>query len=473
VQKSKKNFLKLKEYVVNSHEPKAHKGDRILIPPLEKGGKGGFDRNTDMKILPAKKIEGVIKIPGDKSISHRAIILGAIANGITEIHNLSPCNDCLCTISAFQKMGIEFSKTKEAVRIKGEGLHGLSEPKEVLDLGNSGTSMRLLAGVLSAQRFFSVLTGDQYLLKRPMDRVIKPLTQMGANIWGRSNNCFAPLAIKGEKLKPINYTMPVASAQVKSAIILAGVFTEGITRIIETIPTRNHTEIMLKFFGGKISTSGKTISIEGCSNLEGTKIFIPSDISSAAFFLVAASLLDNSQITIKDVGINPTRTGILDILKEMGARIEISNISSKNGEPVADISASTSKLHGISLGGEIVPRAIDEFPIIFIAAARAKGITHITGIKELRVKESDRIATMVKGLREMGIKVIEGEGEVTIEGNGKFKGAKITSFGDHRIAMAFSIAALSADSQTYIDDVKCIDSSFPGFFDVLESVIKR
>lgn len=426
-----------------------------------------------MRISPAKKIEGSTRVPGDKSISHRAVILGSLARGLTEISNLSPCEDCMRTVTAFKNMGIEFSFSKESVIVKGKGLSGLSEPHDVLDFGNSGTSIRLLAGVLSAQSFFSVLTGDQYLLKRPMNRVIIPLALMGAKITGRANNRFAPLAIKGEKLKPVSYSMPVPSAQVKSSIILAGIFAEGTTRITETAPTRDHTEIMLSSFGGKISKSGETIAVEGGQNLEGTKIFVPSDISSAAFFLVAASLLKDSSVTIKDVGINPTRTGILDILKQMGARIEVSNVSLKNGEPVADISASTSQLHGISLGEKIAPRAIDEFPIIFIAAALARGTTHITGIKELRVKESDRIATMVKGLKNMGIKAIEGEGEVTIEGTEKFRGTEINSFGDHRVAMAFSVAALLADKETHIDDVKCIDTSFPGFFDILERVVKR
>ncbi|OGL42362.1 MAG: 3-phosphoshikimate 1-carboxyvinyltransferase [Candidatus Schekmanbacteria bacterium RIFCSPHIGHO2_02_FULL_38_11] len=425
-----------------------------------------------MIISPVKKIEGFIKVPGDKSISHRAVILGSVAKGLTEIHNLSPCEDCIRTVTAFKNMGIEFSFTKESVIVKGKGLRDLSEPQDVLDLGNSGTSIRLLTGVLSAQSFFSVLTGDQYLLKRPMDRVIIPLTRMGAKISGRANNRFAPLAIKGEKLKSISYTMPVPSAQVKSSIILAGIFAEGTTRITETALTRDHTEIMLSSFGGKISKSKEIIAVDGGQNLEGTKIFVPSDISSAAFLLVAASLLKDSSVTIKDVGINPTRTGILDILKEMGTRIEISNMSLKNGELVADISASTSELHGISIDEEIAPRAIDEFPIIFIAAALAKGKTHITGIKELRIKESDRIATMVKGLKNMGINAVEGEGEVTIEGAEKFRGTKINSFGDHRVAMAFSIAALLADSETHIDDVKCIDTSFPGFFNILESVVK-
>ena len=413
-------------------------------------------------------------MPGDKSISHRAVILGSIARGTTEIHNISPCGDCSCTVSAFEKMGIEFSKEETgALIIKGKGLDGLSEPKEILDLGNSGTSMRLLSGVLSAQPFFSVLTGDKYLLKRPMDRVIIPLSQMGAKILGRSNNQFAPLAIKGERLKPVKYSMPVPSAQVKSAILLAGLFTEGVTEVTETVPTRNHTEIMLASFGGKISGSGGTVTVQGSLNLEGTEIFIPSDISSAAFFLVAASILKGSEITVKDVGVNPTRTGVVDILKNMGAKIDISNIRSKNGEIIGDISASTSALKGISIGGEIVPRAIDEFPIIFIAAAIAEGVTYISGIKELRVKESDRIATMAKGLREMGVKVTEGEGDIAIEGKGNFRGARISSAGDHRIAMAFSIAALRADSETYIDDIKCIDTSFPGFFEALKSVVRR
>ena len=413
-------------------------------------------------------------MPGDKSISHRAVILGSIARGTTEIHNISPCGDCSCTVSAFEKMGIEFSKEETgALIIKGKGLDGLSEPKEILDLGNSGTSMRLLSGVLSAQPFFSVLTGDKYLLKRPMDRVIIPLSQMGAKILGRSNNQFAPLAIKGERLKPVKYSMPVPSAQVKSAILLAGLFTEGVTEVTETVPTRNHTEIMLASFGGKISGSGGTVTVQGSLNLEGTEIFIPSDISSAAFFLVAASILKGSEITVKDVGVNPTRTGVVDILKNMGAKIDISNIRSKNGEIIGDISASTSALKGISIGGEIVPRAIDEFPIIFIAAAIAEVVTYISGIKELRVKESDRIATMAKGLREMGVKVTEGEGDIAIEGKGNFRGARISSAGDHRIAMAFSIAALRADSETYIDDIKCIDTSFPGFFEALKSVVRR
>ena len=426
-----------------------------------------------MRISPVKKISGSVIVPGDKSISHRAVILGSLARGETEIKNLSPCEDCMRTVTAFRNMGIEFSFLKESVTIKGKGLGGLSEPHDVLDLGNSGTSIRLLAGVLSGQSFFSVLTGDQYLLKRPMDRVIIPLAQMGAKITGRANNRFAPLAIKGEKLKPISYSMPIPSAQVKSSIILAGIFAEGTTRIIETSQTRDHTEIMLRSFGGKTSKTGETIAVDGGQHLEGTNIFVPSDISSAAFFLVAACLLKDSSVTIKDVGINPTRTGILDILKQMGAKIELSNVCLKNGEAVADISASTSQLHAISIGEEIAPRAIDEFPIIFIAAALARGTTHITGIKELRVKESDRIASMVKGLKDMGINVTEGEGEVTIEGSDEFRGAEINSFGDHRVAMAFSVAALLADSETLIDDVKCIDTSFPGFLNILEKIVKR
>ncbi|MBI3753669.1 MAG: 3-phosphoshikimate 1-carboxyvinyltransferase [Deltaproteobacteria bacterium] len=427
-------------------------------------------------IKKAQSLRGEITVPGDKSISHRAIMLGSIAEGDTTIRGLLKGEDNMATLKAFRQMGVRIDEHENGVvAIQGKGLHGLKEPEDFIDAGNSGTTMRLLTGLLSGQGFFSVLTGDQYLRKRPMKRVVEPLSLMGARIFGRENGNKAPLAIVGSKLKGITYNSPVASAQVKSAVLLAGLSADGVTTVTEPIISRDHTERMLAYFGAEVKRSGATVSIKGGQKLVGKEIEVPGDISSAAFFMVAALITKDSELLIKNVGINPTRTGVVDILKAMGGDLKIVNQREISGEPVGDILVKSSKLKSVEIKGDIIPRAIDELPVVAVAAAFADGITEIRDAKELRVKESDRIGTMATHLKELGIQVTEFDDGMDILG-GRPKpppqGAIFNSHGDHRVAMSMLVAGLATDKAVQVFDTDCIDTSFPGFMELLEGVKK-
>lgn len=422
---------------------------------------------SNIVIHPSKGLSGEITLPGDKSLSHRSVLLSAIAEGRTVIEGFLVGEDTLNTAKAMQAMGvgIEGMGTERLV-VEGRGLYGLSEPDVVLDLGNSGTGMRLLSGLLAAQDFFSVLTGDRYLCKRPMARIVEPLRMMGASIDGRSNGRFAPLSIRGagRRLNPIEYHSPVASAQVKSAILLAGLYADGLTTVSEPHKSRDHTERMLRFFGIQVKEEGLKVGIFGGRALKPAGVLrIPSDISSAAFFMVAASIVPNSEILIKGVGVNPTRTGIIDVLRAMSADITLENQREEAGEPVADIRVRYARLRGATVAGDVIPRAIDEIPVIAVAAAYADGLTVIRDAAELRVKESDRISTMAAELVKMGAEVRELPDGMEISGTGLLNGAVCESHGDHRIAMSLAVAGLAAKGETVVRDTEWINTSFPGF----------
>jgi len=424
-------------------------------------------------IKKSKSLQGEISVPGDKSISHRAIMLGSIAEGDTTIKGLLKGEDNMATLKAFRQMGVRIDEHKNGiVAIQGKGLYGLAEPQDVIDAGNSGTTMRLLTGLLSGQEFFSVLTGDQYLRKRPMKRVVEPLGQMGARIFGREGGNKAPLAIVGSKLKGITYNSPVASAQVKSAVLLAGLSADGVTTVTEPTISRDHTERMLAYFGAEIKRNGATVSINGGQKLFGKKIEVPGDISSAAFFMVAALITKNSELLIKNVGINPTRTGVIDILQAMGGDLKIVNQREVSGESVGDILVKSTKLKGIEIKGDMIPRAIDELPIVAVAAAFAQGITTIKDAKELKVKETDRIESMTSELRRIGVKVAPLPDGMTIEGGRPIGNDSCASWGDHRVAMSMIVAGLAAERGITISNTDCIDTSFPGFMELLEGVKK-
>lgn len=409
-------------------------------------------------------LRGELEIPGDKSISHRAIMFGSLANGITEVTHFLQGADCLSTISCFQKLGIEIENTNDKILIHGKGLHGLSAPTEILDCGNSGTTTRLISGILSGQSFTSTLTGDASIQKRPMKRIMEPLSQMGADITSLYNNNCAPLTIKGSNLKGIHYHSPIASAQVKSAILLAGLYAEGETKVTEPYVSRNHSEIMLSYFGADIKTENTTAILLPAPILEGQKVAVPGDLSSAAYFIAAGLLVPGSEILLKNVGINPTRDGILRVAKEMGGEIELLNVNTDNGEPTADLLVKFSALHGITIGGEIIPTLIDEIPIIAIMAAFAKGTTIIKDAAELKVKESNRIQVMVDNLKAMGADIESTDDGMIIHGGKDLDGAIIDSHKDHRIAMSFAIASLLADGNMTILDKDCVDISFPSFY---------
>jgi 3-phosphoshikimate 1-carboxyvinyltransferase len=425
---------------------------------------------TIFTINPSKSINGTIKVPGDKSISHRSIIFGAIAKGTTKISNFLEGEDTLSTLKAFQNMGVEIERDGAKVTIKGVGKNGLKQPNDVLDLGNSGTSMRLMSGLLAAQNFDSTLIGDVSLNKRPMNRVIKPLEKMGAKI--DSNEGKPPLKIKGTpKLSGINYEMPIASAQVKSCLLLAGLYANGTTTVTENAPTRNHTERMLKGFGYEVSVNKNVISLKGGGELNACDIQVPSDISSAAFFMVAGSIAKNSEITLKSVNINPTRTGVIDILKLMGANITLKNEQEIAGELVADIIVKSANLKGIDIPENLVPLAIDEFPVIFIAAVAAQGKTKLTGARELRVKESDRIQVMADGLKIVGIDCEVLEDGIIIEGGEvQAPSQNIKSHQDHRISMAFSMLGFISNHTITIEGCENVQTSFPNFVDLASGV---
>jgi len=423
-----------------------------------------------ISVRPAKGIKGAISIPGDKSISHRGLLLGAIARGKTTIHNLSSAADVMSTLHCIEHLGVETIKKNELWEINGNGMFGLKAASRPLDCGNSGTTMRLLAGILAAQPFPSTLIGDESLSRRPMKRIINPLTQMGANIESQPGG-FAPLTIHGNELNSIHYLGPVASAQVKSSILLAGLYAPGTTTVGEPHPSRDHTERMLADFGVIVNRAGLSVSIEGGQELIGREVLIPGDFSSSAFLIGAALIVDNSELTIKNVGLNPTRTGLLDILKQMGADIKIQQYQQKSSEPMGDITVFTSRLKGVEIPSDIVPKLIDEVPILAIVATQAEGTTKLTGAKELRIKESDRIKAIVNNLALMGVPVEELEDGFIIEGQQKLNGAIIDSYGDHRIAMAFAVAGLVAEGEIQIKNSDCIAISMPNFFETLQEII--
>ncbi|HAO93533.1 MAG: 3-phosphoshikimate 1-carboxyvinyltransferase [Deltaproteobacteria bacterium GWC2_56_8] len=424
--------------------------------------------------VPGRGLKGEMTVPGDKSISHRAVMLGSIASGITEVTGFLEGEDNLSTIGAFRAMGIgiDLQKDSRRVVIRGNGMRGLTEPADVIDAGNSGTTTRLITGLLSAQPFFSVITGDASLRKRPMKRVVEPLSLMGASISGRNNGNNLPLAISGRKLKGITCKTPIASAQLKSALMLAGIYAEGETVIEEPEKSRDHTERMLCLFGADVRTDKNSVSVRSTNELIGCKIEVPGDISSAAFFVVGAMISPASALLIRGVGVNLTRTGIIDVLRKMGGTVEVQNERVASGEPVADLLVKTSRLKGTEVSGAELLPAIDEFPIICVAAAFSEGTTRITGARELRVKESDRIAAMSEALSRVGVRNAELPDGIVIEGVGSasIKGGKIESHGDHRIAMSLAMAALRSDEGVEIDGASSVDVSFPGFFDQLKRV---
>ena len=420
-------------------------------------------------IKPISSINTTITVPGDKSISHRAVMFGSLAKGDTEITGFLTGDDCMSTISCFKKLGVDIDIDGEHIIGHGKGLHGLCAPSEMLDVGNSGTTIRLISGILAAQPFDTTLNGDASIQKRPMKRVINPLTEMGAHIES-TNDGYAPLTIHGRKLHAIEYTMPVASAQVKSSILLASLFADGETVINEPVASRDHTEIMLNYFGADITnTNGKIVS-KPVTELYGKPVQVPGDISSAAFFMVAGLIVSDSHIIIKNVGINPTRTGIIDALKAMGGDINILNERSAGGEAVADIEVKTSKLKATTLSGEIIPRMIDEIPVFTIAALHAEGTTTVKDAQELKVKESNRIATMAQELKKMGVDITETDDGMIIPGEQVLKGAVTESHLDHRVAMSIAIAALTAEGDTTINNADCVAISFPDFYEILDSL---
>jgi 3-phosphoshikimate 1-carboxyvinyltransferase len=429
---------------------------------------------ASLSVKPLDKIKAEITVPGDKSISHRAIMLGALAKGQTAIENFLASADCLSTLKCFEQLGIKNQHSDKQVIIYGKGLNGLSSSQDVLDVGNSGTTIRLMSGVLAGQAFTSRISGDKSIQKRPMLRVVGPLREMGAKIEGKAKDedVYAPLTISGGNLSPIHYELPVASAQVKSAVLLAGLYAKGDTAVIEKNRARDHTERMLSHFGADVQIHDLTSRVRGQREFRAAEVDIPGDISSAAFFIVAGLLVPDSQLLIRGVGTNPTRIGIIEVLHRMGAGLEVKDEVLISEEPRANILAKGSKLKAVKIGGEIIPRIIDEIPIIAVAATQAEGITEIRGARELRVKESDRLATISSELKKMGAKVQELEDGLTIEGPTKLKGAKVKSYGDHRIAMALAIAGLIANGETVISDTDCIETSFPGFEDLLIAINK-
>ena len=417
-----------------------------------------------MKLRPASHIRGEVTVPGDKSVSHRGVMFGSIAGGTTEIHNFLEGADCLSTISCFRAMGIPIEKKNGIVTVHGKGLFGLTAPEGILDCGNSGTTMRLMSGILAPRDFSAVLTGDASIQKRPMNRIMEPLTLMGADIKSMNGNGCAPLSIHGRPLHGIHYKSKVASAQVKSCVLLAGLCADGPTSVTEPQVSRNHTELMLKFFGADVRTEGTTVTVQPARALTGNKIQVPGDISSAVYFLAAALILPNSEVLIKNVGINPTRAGLLTVCRAMGADITLLNEDHSSAEPVADLLVRSSALKGTVIEGSVIPAMIDELPTVAMMACFADGTTVIRDAAELKVKESNRIEIMVKNLTAMGADVTETEDGMVIRGGKPLHGAVVDSRKDHRIAMTFAAAALAAEGETEILDADCVDISYPNFY---------
>ncbi len=422
-----------------------------------------------MKCTPVSHLHGEITVPGDKSISHRAVMFGALAEGTTKITGFLRGADCLSTISCFRQMGIEIEDHPDKILVHGKGLHGLSAPASALDTGNSGTTTRLLSGILAGQNFTCVLNGDASIQKRPMRRIMTPLSQMGASVRSLRRNDCAPLEITGNRLHGISYLSPVASAQVKSAVLLAGLYADGETSVTEPAISRNHTELMLKSLGAEIRTENLTASVLPNPSLHAMDISVPGDISSAAYFIAAGCLVLDSEILIQNVGINPTRDGILRVAEEMGAHITLLNKRTK-GEPVADLLVRSASLHGVTIGGEIIPTLIDELPVIAVMAAAATGTTVIKDAAELKVKESDRIAVMTENLSAMGCDITATEDGMIIHGGKPLHGAEIDPHLDHRIAMSFAVAALIAEGCTDIKNADCVKISYPHFYEDLKKI---
>ena len=426
-----------------------------------------------MKFQKVNRIFGELSIPGDKSISHRAIMFGALADGTTKVHNFLKGADCLSTIRCFRQLGIPIIEEDDTITIYGQGLYGLKKPDSILDVGNSGTTLRMISGILSGQSFEVTLTGDESIRKRPMNRIITPLTLMDADIRSYDNNSCAPIIINStrndnvRRLTSINYQSPVASAQVKSAVLLAGLYADGKTMVTEPYLSRNHTELMLAQFGVMLETNGTTVSITPDQRLTGQTILVPGDISSAAYFIAAACLLPNSEVLIKNVGVNKTRDGILRVLSEMGADITLENLTNPNGEATSDIRIRSSKLKAVTIGGSMIPRLIDEIPILAVLACFAEGETIIKDASELKVKESNRIDVMVNQLAAMGADIKATEDGMIIRGGKQLKGATISSKDDHRIAMSFAIASLLADGETTIEGAEIVNISYPNFYEDL------
>lgn len=425
-----------------------------------------------MQITAKHALKGTVSVPGDKSISHRSIMFGAISDGLTEVTGFLQGADCLSTISCFRKLGIEIENLPDRVLVHGKGLHGLKAPDSMLDTGNSGTTTRLISGILAGQPFCTTLTGDASIQKRPMGRIFRPLSQMGASFQSRYGNDCAPFTITGGNLHGIHYNSPVASAQVKSAVLLAGLYASGTTSVTEPQLSRNHTELMLRGFGADITCSGLTASIEPDPVLKGQKIAVPGDISSAAYFIAAGLLIPGSEILIQNVGVNPTRDGILKVALEMGANITLLNERTVSGEPVADILVRSCSLNAVTVEGDIIPALIDEIPVIAVMAAFADGTTVIRDAQELKVKESDRIAVVTENLTAMGADIEPTDDGMIIRGGKPLHGACIHTHLDHRIAMAFTIAGMCAEGETIFsdEDARCVDISYPGFFTDLHSL---
>jgi 3-phosphoshikimate 1-carboxyvinyltransferase len=433
--------------------------------------------DTIRAIKSCPKLEGEVVLPGDKSISHRAVILNSLARGRAATENFAPGVDCLSTVSCLKALGVkigrEGSRDSPTVSVSGTGADGLREASDVLDAQNSGTTMRLLGGLLASQPFLSVITGDSSLRNRPMGRLIQPLKLMGADVWGRGQNSFAPLVIKGKELRGIDYTLPVPSAQIKSAILLAGLFARGSTVLHQKIPSRDHTERMLPHMGANVESKGNSISLMPLTSpLRALNLRIPGDISSAAYFLVAAAVHPDARIVIRDCGINPTRTGIIDVLLAMGARLEIDHERLEAGEPLADIVVESSELKGIEVSGDIIPRLIDEIPVLAVAGCIAKGKTVIRGAGELRVKESDRIATVVNELSRLGARIEPLPDGMAIYGGRLLSGTDVESHLDHRLAMSLAVAGLIAKGETTISHAQVAKVSYPAFWQTLQQITR-
>lgn len=421
-------------------------------------------------IQPQRKIQGEITVPGDKSISHRAALFGGMAKGETHITNFLPGEDCLSTLGCLRELGVEWERQDAEVWIRGQGVENWAEPQNVLDVGNSGTTLRLILGVLAGSPFSSTLTGDETIRKRPMRRVTGPLSQMGARILGRQDGNFAPLTIRGGELSGQSFTTPVASAQVKSALILAGLRAHGETTVKEPALSRDHTERMLRGFGVRVLSEGTTVRVTGGAQLSGQNVSVPGDISSAAFFLVLGSLMKEGELLLQNVGVNPTRTGILDVLTRMGADIQWENYSEICGEPRSDLRVRPSKLRGIEIGGELIPRLIDEIPVLAVAASLAEGETVIRDASELRVKETDRIQTVVEGLKALGADLEELPDGMKIMGRPKLLGGKAQSHKDHRLAMAWTVAGLLSEKGVSLEGIEAALVSFPNFLPLINQV---
>ena len=419
-----------------------------------------------------RTINGVIEVPGDKSVSHRSIMFGAIAKGKTRVWNFLKGQDCLSTWDCFQKLNVSISDQDQYLLIDGKGFEGLKEPASILDVGNSGTTSRLLMGILAGRPFHSILIGDESIAKRPMSRVTAPLRLMGAKIDGRMNGEYTPISIRGGELSSIHYEIPVASAQVKSALLFAAMQANGVTELTEKGETRDHTERMIQYFGGNLDKKGLTIRIDGSARLEGRDLVVPGDISSAAFFIAAAILAPNSELLIKNVGLNETRTGMITVLERMGANLEIIPHSIDSFEPYGDILVRSSKLQGTEIGGDLIPKLIDEIPILALIATQAEGRTVIKNAEELKVKETNRIDTVAHELQKLGCKIIPTEDGLIIDGVSKLNGGIVDSHGDHRIGMMLAIASLITEDSVHVQGTEAIDVSFPNFFQQLASTMQ-